>query len=624
MLHGKLVLVLFAELCVSSAGFAGHAQGAPLPTPVRFHLGDDASWADPKLDDSSWSLAVDGHLPPSTSKTGGYIWSRLRVTVPKAATEPLALRWSAPQEGADVQEVFVNGVPVGRTGDFPPHLKIRMVSQNAVLDLPAGVAPPGTVAEVAIRGWTMIGRPTQVTGISIDTRTLQYALAGELRAQNLLGYMPQFAMSLLLEVLGLAVLTLGLWSGRKELLLCAIWLVIMPVYLTSISLSSLVSGVNLRVFQTIFTLLNALGMAVVVEFIWTVQGFRDRRSLWLARALWVLTGSSDIALLVFLDDGRIAAKISVLTISFLFAFNVLLVCADLVALAGRGRNRAIAAADLLISVGFFLNVTGHQIKVPALRTDFFGAAFYLSSVVIAALLIRQTWESWKKNDDLRIEIAAARELQQQLVPLSLPSMAGLELEAAYMPALEVGGDFYQVMKQRDGAALILVGDVSGKGLRAAMTGVLTIGAARVLNENVEGPAELLTRLNHEMMRSSMEGFVTCLCAVIGRDGRLRLANAGHLAPYLNGEEMPVESGLPLGIMAGVEYSETVMALSQGDSLTFLSDGVVEAQNPAGELFGFARTKALATRRAEEIALAAKAFGQADDITVLTLGFAPVP
>jgi len=545
------------------------------------------------------------------------------VTVPKSATEPLAVRWIAPQDGADVQEVFVNGVPVGRTGDFPPHLKIGMVSQNIVFDLPTGVAPTGTVAEVAIRGWTMVGRPTQVTGISIDSAALEHAIAGELRTKNLLGYMPQFAVSLLLEVLGLAVLILGLWSGRKELLLCAIWLVIMPVYLTSISLSSLVSGVNLRLFQTMFTLLNALGMAVVVEFIWTVQGFRDQRSLWLARALWVLTGSSDIALLAFLDDGRIAAKIAFLSISFLFAFNVLLVCADLLALAGRGRNRAIAAADLLISVGFFLNVTGHQIKVPGLRTDFFGAAFYLSSVVIAGLLIRQTWDAWKKNDDLRIEIAAARELQQQLVPLSLPSVAGLQLEAAYMPALEVGGDFYQVMKQRDGAALILVGDVSGKGLRAAMTGVLTIGAARVLNEDVEGPGELLTRLNHEMMRSSMEGFVTCLCAVIGRDGTLRLANAGHLAPYLNGEELPVESGLPLGIVAGCEYSETVLGLSQGDSLTFLSDGVVEAQNTAGELFGFARTKALAMRRAEEIALAAKAFGQADDITVLTLGFAPV-
>ena len=545
------------------------------------------------------------------------------MTVPKSATEPLAVRWIAPQDGADVQEVFVNGVPVGRTGDFPPHLKIGMVSQNIVFDLPTGVAPTGTVAEVAIRGWTMVGRPTQVTGISIDSAALEHAIAGELRTKNLLGYMPQFAVSLLLEVLGLAVLILGLWSGRKELLLCAIWLVIMPVYLTSISLSSLVSGVNLRLFQTMFTLLNALGMAVVVEFIWTVQGFRDQRSLWLARALWVLTGSSDIALLAFLDDGRIAAKIAFLSISFLFAFNVLLVCADLLALAGRGRNRAIAAADLLISVGFFLNVTGHQIKVPGLRTDFFGAAFYLSSVVIAGLLIRQTWDAWKKNDDLRIEIAAARELQQQLVPLSLPSVAGLQLEAAYMPALEVGGDFYQVMKQRDGAALILVGDVSGKGLRAAMTGVLTIGAARVLNEDVEGPGELLTRLNHEMMRSSMEGFVTCLCAVIGRDGTLRLANAGHLAPYLNGEELPVESGLPLGIVAGCEYSETVLGLSQGDSLTFLSDGVVEAQNTAGELFGFARTKALAMRRAEEIALAAKAFGQADDITVLTLGFAPV-
>jgi serine phosphatase RsbU (regulator of sigma subunit) len=196
------------------------------------------------------------------------------------------------------------------------------------------------------------------------------------------------------------------------------------------------------------------------------------------------------------------------------------------------------------------------------------------------------------------------------------------LDAVYLPAQEVGGDFYQVMEQGDGAALILVGDVSGKGLKAAMTGVLTIGAARVLAGDALGPASLLTRLNQEMTRSSKEGFVTCLCARVDRDGTLTLANAGHLAPYRNGEEMSVESGLPLGIAAGAEYTETTLRLAQGDSLTFLSDGVVEAQNAAGELFGFARTEALATKRAEEIAHAAQVFAQADDITVLTLAFVP--
>ena len=259
------------------------------------------------------------------------------------------------------------------------------------------------------------------------------------------------------------------------------------------------------------------------------------------------------------------------------------------------------------------------------QTDFFGAAFYLSSAVIAALLIRQTWDGWKKNDGLRIEIAAARELQQQLVPLALPTVAGLELEAAYLPAQEVGGDFYQVMEQSDGAALILVGDVSGKGLKAAMTGVLTIGAARVLAGDALGPAALLTRF--EPGDDALKQGRICdlrVCTGCAGWGFLRWQMTGHSAPYRNGEEMPVESGLPLGIAAGVEYTEITLRLAQGDSLTFLSDGVVEAQNAAGELFGFARTEALATNGAEEIAHAAQAFGQADDITVLTLAFVPVP
>ena len=212
--------------------------------------------------------------------------------------------------------------------------------------------------------------------ISIDRGPLQHLIAREAQAQDLLGYMPQFAIGLLLEVLGIAVLALGLWSGRKDLFLCALWLVTMPVFLALISLNSLVSGVSLRLFQTVLALINALGMAVVVEFIWTVQGFRDRRFLGLARVLWVLTGVAEIAFCTRLDAGKAEAAVYFLGIGlFLIGFNVLLVGADLWALAGRGRNRAVAAADLLISVGFFLNVSGHPIQLPWLRQISSGQRF---------------------------------------------------------------------------------------------------------------------------------------------------------------------------------------------------------------------------------------------------------
>jgi phosphoserine phosphatase RsbU/P len=221
------------------------------------------------------------------------------------------------------------------------------------------------------------------------------------------------------------------------------------------------------------------------------------------------------------------------------------------------------------------------------------------------------------------ELDAAREIQQRLVPAMLPAVPGFELSAQYLPAAEVGGDFYQVLKQTNGSALIVVGDVSGKGLKAAMTGVLAIGALRTLAAEDLKPAALLQRLNHQMVGGQNGGFVTCICASLHGD-LLTVANAGHLAPYRNGEEMVLEAGLPLGIAEDSCYPETAVRLAPGDRLTVLSDGVVEARSKSGELFGFERTAAISTGTAENIARAAQHFGQEDDITVLTLTFIPAP
>jgi serine phosphatase RsbU (regulator of sigma subunit) len=118
------------------------------------------------------------------------------------------------------------------------------------------------------------------------------------------------------------------------------------------------------------------------------------------------------------------------------------------------------------------------------------------------------------------------------------------------------------------------------------------------------------------------GFATCLCADITSGGRLTAANAGHPPPYYNGKELPLEPSLPLGITLQTEYAETALQLEAGDRLTMLSDGVVEATNPAtNELFGFERTQQISGESAYRIASAAQQFGQEDDITVLTLKFA---
>jgi serine phosphatase RsbU (regulator of sigma subunit) len=192
-----------------------------------------------------------------------------------------------------------------------------------------------------------------------------------------------------------------------------------------------------------------------------------------------------------------------------------------------------------------------------------------------------------------------------------------------LPVQGVGGDFYQVLSQSDGSTLVVIGDVSGKGLKAAMTGALAIGALRTLAAENLSPGELLARLNHQICGTQDSGFITCLCTRIGPQGAVTVANAGHLSPYRGGEEIPVNPGLPLGLAAGIEYAETHFQLEPGDVLTLLSDGVVEAMNPQHQLLGFERVRAMSGQSAQDIAAAAQAFGQEDDITVLTVKRVPV-
>ena len=186
---------------------------------------------------------------------------------------------------------------------------------------------------------------------------------------------------------------------------------------------------------------------------------------------------------------------------------------------------------------------------------------------------------------------------------------------------DVGGDFYSCRILPGNRQRILLGDVSGKGAAAAMTAAVLLGAAQKRED--ESPAALLQHLNGVLNDMHLGGFATCLCAELTANGTLTVANAGHLAPYRNGEELPVPGGLPLGIAADTTYEETSEKLVAGDRLTFVSDGVVEATNASRELYGFERTRAISDQPAAAIAETAECWGQEDDITVLSLTFAPV-
>ena len=170
----------------------------------------------------------------------------------------------------------------------------------------------------------------------------------------------------------------------------------------------------------------------------------------------------------------------------------------------------------------------------------------------------------------------------------------------------------------DGGLLFIIGDVAGKGLPAAMLVSLLIGSIRATAEVTHDPAVLLGKLHEQIIGHTADEFATALAAFLTSDGLVTLANAGHLSPYLDGNEIELSGALPLGIEGGGHYEAKKAELQLGSRLTFLSDGVVEAQNERGELFGFERAKAISGVPAATIAEAAVRFGQADDITVVTI------
>ena len=211
------------------------------------------------------------------------------------------------------------------------------------------------------------------------------------------------------------------------------------------------------------------------------------------------------------------------------------------------------------------------------------------------------------------ELAAARSVQELLIPQDKVATPGFDVDAVYSPAAEVGGDFYHVQTM-DGGVLVVIGDVAGKGLQAAMNVSMIMGALRRTVDH--SPARVLSSLNRVL--TGNESFTTCQAVWFGDDGEVVLANAGHLAPYMNSQEVAAPGGLPLGVIPEVSYDEMRLYLHPGDRLLLYSDGVVEARGPSGELFGFDRVHNMSNQSAFFIADAAKDFGQSDDITVVTV------
>jgi hypothetical protein len=244
--------------------------------------------------------------------------------------------------------------------------------------------------------------------------------------------------------------------------------------------------------------------------------------------------------------------------------------------------------------------------------------------VTLAIFVRDLIRDRAEKQRLAAELAASRAVQQVLIPEETPAIPGFTIRSVYEPFGEVGGDFFQILPLPAGGVLIAIGDVSGKGMPAAMMVSLLVGTLHALVETTTSPGQLLAGLNRLVQGRSHGGFTTCLILRVEPDGVVIFANAGHISPYRNGIELECENGLPLGLVAGTAYAEASFRLIAGEQLTLVTDGVVEARDGTGKLFGFERTAIISSNSAEEIAQAAQAFGQEDDITVLTVAPVAVP
>jgi len=192
----------------------------------------------------------------------------------------------------------------------------------------------------------------------------------------------------------------------------------------------------------------------------------------------------------------------------------------------------------------------------------------------------------------------------------------------------VGGDFFQIVPNAvDGSVLIVAGDVAGKGMQAGMLVALLVGAIRTVARFSSDPAVMLRELNMRLIGRG-DAAATCLAMRIDADGTVTLANAGHLPPYRNGEPVAIEGALPLGMIETAECSRMRFQLEPDDRLVLISDGILEATDAEGKLFGFERIQELLHGRtsAAQLADAAQKFGQDDDISVIavTRMAAPIP
>jgi predicted ester cyclase len=257
--------------------------------------------------------------------------------------------------------------------------------------------------------------------------------------------------------------------------------------------------------------------------------------------------------------------------------------------------------------------------------------------ILLPALEQEIRERERVEQDLRV----ARSIQQASLPKEVPELEGWEISPYYQPAREVGGDFYDFHPFSNGRLGLVVGDATGKGVPAALVMSTTCGMLQLAAQasDSSSPGEVLARVNESLLaRIPANMFVSCFYGILEpQSGRLRYANAGHDLPYLhrNGEAEELRArGMPLGLMPGMSYEQKEIELDAGEAALLYSDGLVEAHDPKGEMFGFPRLRTLIAEHGKERSLEEKlleelhsfvgeGWEQEDDITLLVLRRSPI-
>jgi serine phosphatase RsbU (regulator of sigma subunit) len=617
-----------------------HEQIFSLDGLWRFHPGDDPHWADPNFDDSQWPLisSTKGWSEQGYKNMSGLAWYRARIVIPEGG-QPLALY--IPHIDTSYQ-VFIDGQMIGQFGGMPPHERAYFFLARS-FRFPERAIGHAHAVSIAIRVWhwpvwakyfggglrrgMLVGHPDLIGDYS--------TLKTDQIEQETTSLIIMVVLEILAALTALALFAFRprekeyLWFGAAQIAAAAITVLNVASYLYPNSMAAHdiagCFGASVATLLTIgfyFCLLDArrdwflwlavggiLGQCVLDVWVYATWPISVATlNIWLQLALLPSTLWIDILVIRRAVKGYPDAR--------LVLFPQL--ASDLWGLVIAG----IAVAMQLgrYNARFDLN-HAWQVPFPVTIGDILGLLYMLA---ILAILVRRFTRTSLHEERMAGEMEAARAVQHVLIPEEIPAVPGFAIEAVYKPASEVGGDFFQIVPVPNGGLLAAIGDVSGKGMPAAMTVSLLVGTVRTLAHYTQDPGEILTAMNERMLGRSEGGFTTCLVLHVEANGSLTVANAGHLPPYLDGAELEIENGFPLGLAEKSTYPNSTFQLAPDARLTLMTDGVAEARNRAGELFGFERARKIAAHSPESVASEAQAFGQQDDITVLTLALTPVP